>query len=986
MKTTIMNSYRIAASLVAIAFMAGNLLAQKNVSTFEMRYFTKDANANGVTDLHGETEVFDNTRRLAFLNSYASYASKFWGDPGLDRPLFSDSDVIRQLSKIKPQPLTSVRRTIRLEEWRAYGYKKGKEASQAERWAKWTASGAKVSDGCLILDGKSASPEIPALNWRFRMRISLAEVPQDLHVILSGNEESSNRIDIPVGPLKDFEIYGDLPNRRFFLSSEGKTVREIYLDSPSYEVEVPVDKQTAPVVEGSDVITSFALSATGGKASVDKFALYAFVPHEDNRSTPYWSEMIYDEDFNAVPSMAGWQEDGYDDSGWELVRLPSALGGQKAAGESYYLRTKVKVGEFTHAYLGLESIDPAGDVWVNGEPVAVLKGKIPRDIDVSEYLKPGEENVIAVRVKPYYSTNAMLHSTSDHNFGWSLGRATLVLNGTHEHLAGALVHTAALEDSKALQHHRIILRNETRDSWKGSLEINYFPWFPEDGPKVSSLSREIELRPRIENNVDIDLELDDPALWFPYDPRLYKVEVILKDESGTPIDDYVTTTGVRLIEQIKGELFINHKPEMLNGGQIFGYRLPVEYTPVTIRCATDEMVMKDVLMAKALGNLLRIHVHAEGSTPEGLNDARYAEYADQLGLYLIWQTSGWIREGEVWNVDIENYPVYMKSVFNHPSITMWEASNHPNRFKTHDFSDTGDYFTSIISTIAGTDSSRLISPTSFWQHSHYGNYDGTKDYKGNPLPRNPWLTYKMVTRGSQDSYSGYNNDWSRLRNIPNPWAKACLDAKDVCYFNFEHEESIAQPNWALGRKEPFYKVFSYEKNYEEANVGRRLETSEWRISQAYQAYSAWESMKIQTLLGVCGFSWCSLESGPNMFTYEKPLVDPFNVPKLAFHANRMVFGRLWAASGDVDTVYGPGDSIEPVIFNMDSACRVNLTVELQNERGKVLERKTFKNIDVPQGRSVTRLDPFRFRNSSEGTRFIVYKISSPAQCGKTRSE
>ena len=54
MKTTIMNSYRIAASLVAIAFMAGNLLAQKNVSTFEMRYFTKDANANGVTDLHGD--------------------------------------------------------------------------------------------------------------------------------------------------------------------------------------------------------------------------------------------------------------------------------------------------------------------------------------------------------------------------------------------------------------------------------------------------------------------------------------------------------------------------------------------------------------------------------------------------------------------------------------------------------------------------------------------------------------------------------------------------------------------------------------------------------------------------------------------------------------------------------------------------------------------------------------------------------------------
>ena len=112
-----------------------------------------------------------------------------------------------------------------------------------------------------------------------------------------------------------------------------------------------------------------------------------------------------------------------------------------------------------------------------------------------------------------------------------------------------------------------------------------------------------------------------------------------------------------------------------------------------------------------------------------------------------------------------------------------------------------------------------------------------------------------------------------------------------------------------------------------------------------------------------------------MFTYQKPLVDPFNVPKLAFHANRMVFGRTWAGSDDVDVAYGPGDEIRPVIFNLDEACSVNLTIELQNEKGKVLERKTFKNIPVAEGRSVTRLAPFRFRNSSEGMRFIVFKLS-----------
>ena len=133
-------------------------------------------------------------------------------------------------------------------------------------------------------------------------------------------------------------------------------------------------------------------------------------------------------------------------------------------------------------------------------------------------------------------------------------------------------------------------------------------------------------------------------------------------------------------------------------------------------------------------------------------------------------------------------------------------------------------------------------------------------------------------------------------------------------------------------------------------------------------------MKMQTLAGVCGYSWCTMESGANMFTYQKPLIDPFCVPKLAFYANRMAFQRIWAGSDNVDVVYGPGDTIRPVIFNLDEACTVNLVVELQNAKGRTLEKKQFRNIHVPAGRSVTRLDAFRFRKSSEGCCFVVYNI------------
>ena len=944
--------------LISAFTLAFGLSAQQQVSTFEMRYYKNDAKANGVTDFHGETEVFDTDQRVDALNNYANFASKFWGDPQLNTPLFTDGQVRERLAQIKPQPTTAVRQTLSLDQWQAYGYKAGKEDLQAKNWQQWSAKGAIIRDGKLLLDGVSTSPSIEPIDWRFRVKCWLADIPNNFRVAFVGDGGSPIEIDLPTEELKYFEIYGDLEYRRIFVSSAENTL-----------MEIPIGEDFGSKVE------SLTLSATDGKASVDKISIYSFVRDEKNAHTPYCTKLHYDEEFNAIPSMVNWTATTYDDTLWERVTLPAAHGGQYVAGESYYLRTKVKVGSYKYAELQLEALDPAGEVWVNGQPAAVLKGHEPKRIDISEYLIPNSENTIAVRVKPNYAHHPVLHTPSDHHIGWFLGRTKLVLTPQEIRITEGLAHTVQLTSTEAVQTHKIDIRNGDVYAKKGSLEIKYYPWFPEEGESVASAKRDVLIRPNVNNSFNLDVKLENPNVWSTRTPQLYRVEVLLRNEEGELIDDYVTTTGVRIIEQRDGMLYINHKPEMLNGAQNFGHRLPIEYIAKNIHCATDEQVMRDLIMSEKLGgNMLRIHVHAQQNVSEGANDPRFAEYADQMGLYLIWQSAGWLREGNAFNVDIEHYPAYMKQVYNHPSIVLWEASNHPNRFKLYPFSETEDYFNSIISTILATDTSRLVSPTSFWQHGHYANYEGTKDIKGNELAPNELLMHKMLTRGSQDAYTGYGAKWSKLRKHPSPWAKSCLEAKDLCYFNFEHEESAAQPNWELAQKEPWYKVQSYEWGYEKGSIGRLLELEEWRASQAFQAFSAWESMKIQTLAGVCGFSWCSLESGANMFTYQKPLVDPFYVPKLAFHANRMAFNRIWAASDDVDTVYGPQDEIRPLIFNLEDACKVNLTVELQTPEGKVVERKKFKNVEVSAGRSTTKLDAFRFRHSKEGCYFVVYKI------------
>ena len=942
--------------LLSVFVMSISSMMAQKVTTFEMRYFTNDPKANGITDFHGETEWFTTEQRVNVLNQYANFASRFWGDPELNKPLFSDDEVSEVTGRVKPQPVTSVRTTIPLRQWRAYGYKQGKESAQSKRWSMWTSKGARIDNGCLVMDKASASPSIDPMDWRFRIKASLKEVASDLCLTLGGNENGS--LNIPIGLLDNFELYGDLSNRRAFLSSNGKTIREI------------------PFPDNfGNAVTSISVGTTEGKVTIDHFSCYRFVSQFENKTTPYRNELVFDEDFENVPSMIGWQTSDYNDSAWEWVSLPSSHGSLSGEGEDYYLRTKVKVDDFKDAFLQIETLDPAGEVWVNGEPVAVLKGRIPREINIAGFLLPQKENVIAVRVKPNYSEHPMLHAPSDHNIGWFLGRTSLVLTTSASRIAEGFVHTSSLSATQAVQHHKIHIRNNKNEYQKGKLDINYYPWFPTEGGCVSSTSTDIELRPLIENVFDMESVIDTPLLWSPSKPQLYKVECILRDEEGKPIDDWVTTTGIRFIEQKGGVLYINHHPEMLNGAQNFGYRLPLEYTSKTLRCGTDEMVMRDVMMAKRLGgNLLRIHVHSEKDITDGINDARFAEYADQLGLYLIWQTSAWLREGEAWNVDIQNYPTYMRQVYNHPSIVLWEASNHPNQFKKHSREESFDFFNKVISTILETDTSRLVSPTSFWQHAFYQNYEGTIDNHGNPIAPNPLLVHRKLTRGSQDAYTGYGRNWSVLREMPSPWAKSCLDAHDLCYFNFEHEESAAQPNWTLAKKEPWFEVQSYEWPYEKGSIGRLLEANEWRASQAFQAFSAWESMKMQTLGGVSGFSWCSMESGPNMFTYQKPLVDPFYVPKLAFHANKMAFQRIWAASDDVDTVYGPNDKVRPVIFNIGDACQATLVIELKNANWKTVEKKVIKNVQIAEGRSVTRLEPFQFKHSVDGCHFLVYTL------------
>lgn len=959
-------------SLILLNF---NLGAQTISSSFELRYFTEDPKANGETDFKGESEWMDTDQRVSFLNDYANYASHYFGDPNFDQQIVSKKEIDDVLAKTKPHPLTNIRRTIPLSSWKTYGYKNGQDVVKQKALSEWQSyKGANIIKGALLLENALVERKIDSLFWRFKIEtkikidetgscaISLSDDRKQTIVVNLKKDELSTssvgksiRMEINTENWLKLEIEGDFTHKRFTLIVDGKQL-QYYI----------------PMADTSVTFITKLSFQSEGKVQMDDLFIFNHIPVE-NVYTPYFSNVVLDENFEDKPSVDNWQKNEFDDQSWKVVDLPSVHGGVREKEEDYYLRKKITIGDFERATLSLETLDPGGEVWINGQVVAVINNRQPDELDVTQYLNRNCENLIAIRIKPYKIHNPMIHSPSDPYIGWFLGRTSLLLSSRCM-IKDLQVHTASIGNT-AVQSNKIHIQYNGSDYFSGSIEVNYYPWFPDEGRRVASFQKDIQVRPRIENEYEIELPVSSPKLWSCGSPVLYKVEVILKDKNGHPVDDYVTTTGIRTVEQKNGDFYVNGIPEMLNGAQIMGFRTPIETISKNNRCVSVEKITEDLLSIRKMGaNLLRVHVHAEKDTTDGINDPRYAEMADQIGICLIWQTAGWVREGEAWNVDFKGYPKYMKQVYNHPSIVIWEAGNHPNKFKTHDISDTDDYIKKIYNVISSVDQSRLISPTTFWQHTHYANYDGTLDYKGNKIQAVPEFMSRLVTRGSQDAYTGYGNDWSVLRKAPNNWAASCLAAKDKAYFNFEHEESAGQPNWNLCKGQPYYLLQSYEWSYDKGCIGRKLTTKEWKASQAWQAFSAWESMKKQVLLGYDGFSWCCLESGANMGTYQKPLVDSFGHPKLAFYANKMVFQRTWAASDNVDIVYGPADVITPIIHHIGDKQRVDLKIELQDLKGKILDKKVLKDIDLSEGNSSKQLVGFRFSKVNDGIYVVKYNL------------
>jgi hypothetical protein len=956
--------------------------------SFEVRQTSTNPQANGETDFKGSTAVFSTEDRLNFLEFYERIAGSFWENPNWDQCAVEDEQVSQALLALKPQPLPKIRQAIPLTEWRYIGYRPGQREDQRRSLEPWlNQDGVSVADegeaACLTFE-KNVAIEyaVSAQAWRFFLEF-VVTVPEEKTLELQLGKIVSHTIQQACSKaVVRFEV--DLESGAYNLLVDGHK----QIDFQAVDANVPLE---ALMLTGDVGVKVHQIWGTG----------YDPEPWAHTLDIPFAISTFIDQNFALSPEITGWQNPEYDDSKWSrAVEVPFAHGGERYKNEDLYMRTLVTVPNSERILLHVDGLDPSGgEIWVNGQPVLVVRNRHPYQLDITEQVTPGENACIAVKVYSYENRVRMRHTAADPYTGWSAGPMTLEGRRAVS-VEDVFVKTRSLDSTASTATLDVQLDLMSRD-WNnddfGELKkpqerrieakVEIAPWFPVEGVTVASISEAVELNYARPVRRTLTLDVSAPRLWSCESPSLYAVTVTLYDEDGVPIDDHVVTTGIRTVSQDGGVFRINGEPAMMNGALLFGMRGPLDKISQWLRCAPKDWLVREMLMIKALnGNTIRMSVH--DSTDGGVNDRRIAEIGDQLGIMFQWTTATWVRTGSPWLLDFEGLPKYIRQVRNHPSIVMWQPANHP-RFV--DWEDEGaDWFSRVVETISAEDDTRLISPTANQGRLHAPSDDGAWDENGKPIVSPPSWTAPNVTRGTMDHATGYAKDWEGLRVWPRPkdwdgeqnWTRGrhkagFLNSKARAYFDYESEESIGQPNWELRRGHPTYRVKSYEHSYDEGTIGKELTCDEWRLHQAYQAFSAYEAYRKKRWLDYDGMAWCNLRGGGNTGTYQKPLIDYFGYGKMAFYAVRAAFQPVLAGSANVDVVYGPEDEVPVVVMNLGPKRCVDVVVTINNDKGEPINQHRYESVVLPGGRSQTFLKPFTPPRGQDGMISVTYEVMMP---------
>ncbi|MCE5179756.1 MAG: DUF4982 domain-containing protein [Porphyromonadaceae bacterium] len=240
------------------------------------------------------------------------------------------------------------------------------------------------------------------------------------------------------------------------------------------------------------------------------------------------------------------------DTRWQSVTLPhdwsvkgqlsptlASCTGYLPGGIGWYRKTidipAGKPGE--KVYLYFEGVYNRSEVFLNGQSLGKRpNGYISFMYDATPYIKPGEKNVIAVRVDHSQSADSRWYT------GSGIYRDVWLVHTNPVHIAqwGVFAHPEKVKNGYRLNI-EVEIQNEEKDN--ASLTV-LNELYDATGKLVVKDRKKLTAKPGKENKLVTTLTVKNPVLWSLSEPNLYTLKTtVLKD--GTVTDQTSTRTGFR---------------------------------------------------------------------------------------------------------------------------------------------------------------------------------------------------------------------------------------------------------------------------------------------------------------------------------------------------------------------------------------------------------------------------------------------------------
>jgi beta-galactosidase len=398
----------------------------------------------------------------------------------------------------------------------------------------------------------------------------------------------------------------------------------------------------------------------------------------------------------------------FDDNKWRKLDLPHDWsiegktdaknptgndGGYFPAGIAWY-RKKFKVpstGKGKRFLIYFEGVYMNSEVFINGKSLGVRPyGYSSFFYDLTAHLNYDKDNIIAVRVNNSQQKNCRWYSGSGiYRHVW-----LYVTNPVHIDHWGTSITTPAIDKEKATTQVKTLVKNET----DLPQSIVLFTQLTDKNAKSAGNNKvDIELPAHGIKEVIQNITVNEPMLWSPGTPNLYKAQTKLI-KGGTTLDLAENSFGIRTIAfSTENGFQLNGQKVILNGGCVH------HDNGCLGAAAYDRAETRKVELLKSAGfNAVR--------TSHNPPSAAFLNACDRLGLLVIDESfDGW-RESKTphdyakyfdnwWQRDVETMVLRDR---NHPSIIMWSIGNEIIERKKREAVETANRLANLVRSIDPT--------------------------------------------------------------------------------------------------------------------------------------------------------------------------------------------------------------------------------------------------------------------------------------------